>query len=209
VANGLLLSLFVSAMGFAVIIVSDDPTGDPNVTYMIEMMLVLFITLNVSVRLTLPKLRLIWRGEKVVVSQILQDHRRKIVAKSTNQTNISGLDQSYTNGSVLDQSHTTGNNFRVSVDSLGGSMDGDGSHNVDGRRRNNALLASIDEQTDASIAEEVVPLHVDDKPAIGSRLIVIEGQVSSALSVIRWIHQLKWICSFFGIPLSFSRLRLN
>ena len=33
ISNGLLLSLFVFAMGFAVIIVSDEPTGDPNVTY--------------------------------------------------------------------------------------------------------------------------------------------------------------------------------
>lgn len=76
VAFALLSSLFVGALGFAVILVSQGPSSDPNIPYIMEVIIVAYIATILVVRLTLPKLRLIWKGERVVIAKMITDHRK-------------------------------------------------------------------------------------------------------------------------------------
>lgn len=96
VSAAAVLSLFVSVLGFAVIIVTDSPEASPDVAYLMELIIISTLSLNLSLRLVVPKLLLVWRGEKVVISKILSDHRRSQQSQSLppeDQT-YSGLRQS-------------------------------------------------------------------------------------------------------------------
>lgn len=174
ISNGLLLGIFVTAMGFAVIIISDDPTGNPNVTYLMEVLVLLFVSLNVSLRLTLPKLKLIWKGEKVVVSKILQEHREKKERKLTPQ--ISGLTLSSFNTSFVNPSGSfNGSTNQVSRKDVCDVM-GDGSTDTfacDENRRPNR-----DGSSPLFPINEVVPFQPEEqaRPTTHSRLVVVDGR---------------------------------
>jgi len=77
VIAGLITTLFVSTFSFAVIIVSNDPESPPDVPFLMHVIIFLNFNLNMMVRLILPKLRLIWSGEKIIVSKIMSEHRKK------------------------------------------------------------------------------------------------------------------------------------
>ena len=76
ISGSLLVSLFVAILGLAVIIITENPVTDPSIPYIFKVIVVCVVSLNTSARLIWPKLRLIWKGEKVVISKILSDHRR-------------------------------------------------------------------------------------------------------------------------------------
>jgi hypothetical protein len=78
VSIALISSLFVATLGFSVIIVSNDPATSPDASYIMEVIIVAFIATSLVLRLTLPKLQLIWKGEKVVISRILEEHRKTL-----------------------------------------------------------------------------------------------------------------------------------
>jgi len=65
-------------MGVAIILVTDDPETSPSVSYLVWIFVILSITTNTSIRIILPKLRMIWRGETVIVSQLVLDHTREV-----------------------------------------------------------------------------------------------------------------------------------
>jgi hypothetical protein len=46
----------------------------PDLQYLMQVLIVVNFALNLSVRVLVPKFRMIWKGEKIVVSQILADH---------------------------------------------------------------------------------------------------------------------------------------
>jgi len=77
VSSALVVSLFVTVFAYAMRVISDTPTSSPDVSYMMMVIIVNNFSLNVSIRLVLPKLKLIWKGEKVVVSKLVTDHRMK------------------------------------------------------------------------------------------------------------------------------------
>ena len=77
VSIALISSLFVTSLGFAVIIISSDPTTSPDAAYLIEVIIVTFVASSLAIRVTLPKLRLIWKGEQVVISRMLAEHRKE------------------------------------------------------------------------------------------------------------------------------------
>ncbi|CAB9506223.1 expressed unknown protein [Seminavis robusta] len=118
-STGVFLSLFVMGVCVAVILVSKDPTGDPDLLFMMEVLMVLFTSLNISIRLILPKLRLIWKGEKVVVSRLLHEHKQKQKSKNAGDQNtggpiISGLNDYETPVGNLDDRDEFGHDNQLS-----------------------------------------------------------------------------------------------
>jgi len=110
VSFALISSLFVACLGFAVVIVSSDPAASPDAPYIMEVIIVTFITTSLCVRLTYPKLHLVWKGEQVVISKLLRDHRESETKSQTGSTNstvlVSGVSTSVAsraNDSSLDQ----------------------------------------------------------------------------------------------------------
>jgi hypothetical protein len=82
-----LFSVVLLILGFGVIAVTDDPTASPAVRYLVSVVLALSIAANTSLRIMLPKLRKVWRNEKVVVSRLVSDHVKTIKDKDTRHTN--------------------------------------------------------------------------------------------------------------------------
>ena len=69
-------SLIAMAVAFAILI-TDSPTTSPNIAYLVLVALTITLTLNHTWRIMLPKLRMVWRGETVVISKLVSDERRK------------------------------------------------------------------------------------------------------------------------------------
>lgn len=76
--NATLTTIVIFALGGGIITVADSPTTSPAVLYLVEVALTLSITLNTSVRIMMPKLRMIWNGEIVLVSKLVSDHKRSV-----------------------------------------------------------------------------------------------------------------------------------
>lgn len=96
VSFALMSSLLIGGLGFAVILVSGDATADPNTPYIMEVIVVVYIATILVVRLTVPKLRLIFNGEQVVIANLLSEHRKSRQGKteSTESNGISGIKES-------------------------------------------------------------------------------------------------------------------
>jgi len=73
--NATLTSLILLALGAGILAVTNSPTTTPAVKYLVEVVLVLSMTLQTTYRIMMPKLRMIWNGEVVVVSKLVSDHR--------------------------------------------------------------------------------------------------------------------------------------
>ena len=73
-------TLTLLVVGVGIILATEDPTTSPAVKYMVSVAIVLSTTLNISVRIMMPKLRMVWRGETVVVSRLVSDHKAKVEA---------------------------------------------------------------------------------------------------------------------------------
>lgn len=69
-------NMLVLLLGISVLVVTAGPTTSPNVSFFVWATIVLSVTLNSSIRLMLPKLCMVWRGETVLVSKLVADHRR-------------------------------------------------------------------------------------------------------------------------------------
>jgi hypothetical protein len=73
-----LFSIVLLALGLGVIVVTDDPETTPSITYLVAVVWTLSVALNTSLRIMMPKLRMVWRNEKVVVSKLVSDHAKSI-----------------------------------------------------------------------------------------------------------------------------------
>ena len=71
-------SMLVLALGIAIVIITDDPTTSPGISYLTWCLQVFCITLNASCRVMLPKLQMVWRGETVLVSKLVAEHARNV-----------------------------------------------------------------------------------------------------------------------------------
>ena len=92
--NTAISSLIVLSLGVAVVIITDGPTTSPSIEYLTWCVAVFCITLNVSCRVMLPKLRMVWRGETVLVSKLVAEHSRHVREDNDaymNSMRISGL----------------------------------------------------------------------------------------------------------------------
>jgi hypothetical protein len=65
-------------LGMGIIIVVDDPGTSPAVGYLVCVVWTLSIALSTSLRIMLPKLRMVWRNEKVVISTLVSDHAKSV-----------------------------------------------------------------------------------------------------------------------------------
>jgi hypothetical protein len=71
-----LFSVVLLILGLGVIVVTDDPGTSPAVRYLVSVIWTLSIAANTSLRIMLPKLLMVWRNEKVVVSKLVSDHAK-------------------------------------------------------------------------------------------------------------------------------------
>jgi hypothetical protein len=93
-----LFSIVLLFLGSAVIVVADDPSTSPAIEYLVCVVWALSIALNTSLRIMLPKLQMVWRNEKVVVSKLVSDHAKSVrhldeLYRNSGQTSciVSGL----------------------------------------------------------------------------------------------------------------------
>lgn len=70
-----LATLVIVLLGGGIRVVSSGATTSPAVDFMVGVGLALSCSLNTTVRIVLPKLRKIWRGETVLVSKLMSDHK--------------------------------------------------------------------------------------------------------------------------------------
>lgn len=74
-----LATLVIVLLGAGIMAVSNGPTTSPAVSYLLGITLTLSSTLNTSLRIMLPKLRMIWRGEAILVSKLVSDHKEAVL----------------------------------------------------------------------------------------------------------------------------------
>lgn len=76
-------SILLIILGTGILAVTDAPTTSPDVSYLIHVVLVLCITLNFSLRIMMPKLKMIWNGQTILVSKLVADHRQSLHSSKT------------------------------------------------------------------------------------------------------------------------------
>jgi hypothetical protein len=72
-----LVSLVILVVATLVIIMTRGTTMSPSVQYTIGVLAALAMVLNTSMKLVLPKLRMVWRGERIIVTKLIADHNRE------------------------------------------------------------------------------------------------------------------------------------
>jgi hypothetical protein len=71
-----LVSVLILAIAAVVIAMTRGVTGSPKTQYIIGVLAALAMILNTSLKLILPKLQMVWRGETIVVTKLIADHNR-------------------------------------------------------------------------------------------------------------------------------------
>lgn len=100
-----LTSVLLTILGLGVIAVTESPTTSPDVSYMVQIILVLSITLNSSLRIMLPKLKMVWSGRLILVSKLVSDQRQMLESshltdKNSLMHNVTGINPTSTTVSV-------------------------------------------------------------------------------------------------------------
>ena len=72
-----LVALIVLAVIAVVAIMTDAPTTSPNVRYLVCQQGTLAIVAYTAIKLIIPKLVKVWRGDRVVVTQLIADHNQR------------------------------------------------------------------------------------------------------------------------------------
>jgi hypothetical protein len=79
-------SAFNSVLAFlilALVFITDSPTTSPNVTSFLWIAMLLGIVLSTTVMIVLPKIRRVWSGETVVISNLLSPHSNVMTRRSS------------------------------------------------------------------------------------------------------------------------------
>lgn len=71
-------SALLAILGIGVIAITDDPSISPDVSYLVHIVIALSMTLNSSIRIMMPKLKMAWNGHVVIVSQLVADHKQSL-----------------------------------------------------------------------------------------------------------------------------------
>ena len=91
-----LATVLLGILGGGVAAITNTPTTSPDIPYLIQVILILSMTLNTTLRTMLPKLKMVWSGQTILVSQLVSDHRqalnRSTVQSSAPMYNVSGLE---------------------------------------------------------------------------------------------------------------------
>ena len=83
-------NVLVLLVGFSILVVTNGPATAPDIEYIIWVVVLLSITMNSSIRLVYPKLRMVWNGETVLVSKLVSDHKRIMASKSKDSSQGNG-----------------------------------------------------------------------------------------------------------------------
>jgi hypothetical protein len=94
-------------LGEGLIAVTNGPTTSPDVPYLIHIALVLSITLIASCRTMVPKLKMVWSGQEVLVSQLVEDQKQTLrkanMSRGNSRFNVTGLQE---DGSIISPSYS-------------------------------------------------------------------------------------------------------
>ena len=93
------LSVLLAALGGGVIAVTNAPTTSPDVTYLVKVFLVLTVTVNSSLQILGPKLKMAWSNESIIVSELVSaDNRISRISASNSHVRISGVSGAFPQG---------------------------------------------------------------------------------------------------------------
>lgn len=162
------LSVILLLLGAAVIALTNTPIISPDVQYLVSFAVVISVTLNSTIRILLPKLNMVWKGDTVVVSKLVTDHHKSEREKRANRSKnnsgsvadsvtVSGVD--YTQQHSLLQSSEVRSSlasFRSDIsasgrDSLDTSDRIPGGHNIAGAKLNPKDSFFTDEPQNSSV----------------------------------------------------------
>ncbi|KAG7366843.1 7 transmembrane sweet-taste receptor of 3 GCPR domain containing protein [Nitzschia inconspicua] len=155
-------SALLAILGFAVIAITDDPTISPDVSYLVHIILVLSMTLNSSIRIMMPKLKMVWSGQAVMVSQLVADHNQSLIdsARRTNPKslmhNVTGLEMNSANSdptSSFQKSWTRGGMSQTQPSGVSNDDATESQNQESLRQEDFTLLEDITEKQE-SIAEK-------------------------------------------------------
>ena len=162
--NSVLTSIIVIAVGLATIRLSESPTTSPDVAYLLRVLIVITMTLNVSLRIMLPKLRLARSGKPILINKLVTDHR--LASQSSFDTNgrISGRISGVAAPSYTSQNSNISSRLfisQMSKDSV--SRD----EFVDERQDLEAASADAANGGKVEAADDSPHVHFADKEAVG------------------------------------------
>jgi hypothetical protein len=158
-------SALVAIIGVGVIAITNgDPTIDPTITYLVQVVMVLSITLNASIRIMMGKLKMVWSGQEVLVSQLVADHKQSLLSstirsnKNSIMHNVTGLDVS---GSDLSHSfQKSSSRFRYSQTLQSGLSNDDNIETPTQESIDRADLSRLNHE-DTRNMDETEPNHSD------------------------------------------------
>lgn len=121
--------------------------------------IVLVFCLQLTARLLIPKLRLIWSGEKIVVARLLQEHRQKAKDEEAKKDEREKFGNSLVTGMDLSQpnTHYSTNGNTTGCSAVNSSVDDNSARQRNHQRRDPRIpseMMSIDETTDENGNDE-------------------------------------------------------
>jgi hypothetical protein len=190
-----LMSVLLLVLGLGVLTVTDTPTTSPDVEYMIWVVLVLSMTSTMTIQCMMPKLRMVWSGEVVLVSKLVSDQRqsvchseassRSLGMRSSVMHNVTGLNSTASDGhyhydnatSIVSRASeaVTSNVSRVSASQISEPEDPrvkDTKHELDDR-----LTESTEKNKDATSDSDESP-GSSTEPAAETKKLPIDRHVS-------------------------------
>jgi hypothetical protein len=93
VSAALITIVGVTLVASLVVATTHIEMDSPDLQYLMQVLIVVNFALNLSVRVLVPKFRMIWKGEKIVVSQILADHVKQRNSQISNRSHVSNPSQ--------------------------------------------------------------------------------------------------------------------
>jgi len=88
VSAALMTIVGVTLLAVVVVASTHIEMGSPDLQYLMQVLIVVNFALNLSVRVLVPKFRLIWNGEKIVVSQVMADHVKQRKSQISNRSHV-------------------------------------------------------------------------------------------------------------------------
>lgn len=167
-------------LGLVIVYTTADSTRASDISYVARIAVVLTVTVSTSVRLVLPKLRMVWRGESVVVSKLVSDHHRKrreerkAIEESEGHKVSEGHNGAFHDSLSLQGVHVTGFDVDAALQSSQTSCDAKTTSKADG------ILDRITEKTTDEESKDIfIQIESDGKDSDSLRISSSEDLESS------------------------------
>eukprot|EP00591_Stephanopyxis_turris_P000918 CAMPEP_0195518778 /NCGR_PEP_ID=MMETSP0794_2-20130614/13650_1 /TAXON_ID=515487 /ORGANISM="Stephanopyxis turris, Strain CCMP 815" /LENGTH=709 /DNA_ID=CAMNT_0040647803 /DNA_START=40 /DNA_END=2169 /DNA_ORIENTATION=+ len=89
--NAALITVLVVAIGIFIIIITYSTSASPDAQYVLSVLIVICVTMNMSFGIIYPKLKIIWSGQKVVISKLMSDERQTLQPKDDNERKVDNV----------------------------------------------------------------------------------------------------------------------